>query len=142
MRQIKYIIINDTFCKVPSGAPARYDVTNLGHHYIVKRGEVLNPIDVCEFGSFMPKPTCGQENLNKCSIGIKFNGKLSDTILRAPLINLLVELRHRYPDAVILAKDEYDRHHTNVRDDMNLLRRELSDLKPTPWHDKFPQGRS
>ena len=128
MRQIKYILINDTFSKTPSGVPVRYDVTNFGHHYIINSaGAVLNPINVCEPSSFMPKPTCRQEDLNKCSIGIKYNGKLSDPILKPLLVKLLVTLRHRYPDAMILAKDEYDRYHTKVRDDMNQLRRALSD---------------
>ena len=75
----------------------------------------------------MPKPLAGQEDLNRCSIGIKYNGMLSDRVLRATLLALLLDLRDHFPEAKILAKDEYDRWHVKVRDDMNQLRRELSD---------------
>ena len=68
------------------------------------------------------------KKLDACSIGIKYNGKLTDVKLRPQLINLLLDLRSQFPEAKILAKDEYDRYHTKVRDDMNQLRRELSDL--------------
>ena len=128
MRSIKYILVNDTVSKTPSGAPIRYDASNLGHHYVINSaGAVLKLIDVCQPGSFMPKPICGEEDLNRCSIGIKYNGSLSDPRLRPLLIDLLLDLRDHYPSAKILAKDEYDRWHTNVRDDINALRRELSD---------------
>ena len=50
-----------------------------------------------------------------------------DLKLRAQLIALLLDLRDHYPTAKILGKNEYDRWHVNVRDDMNQLRRELSD---------------
>lgn len=73
MRTIKYILINDTVSKTPSGAPGRYDASNLGHHYVINSaGAVLKLIDVCQPGSFMHKPTCGEEDLNRCSIGIKY----------------------------------------------------------------------
>lgn len=48
--------------------------------------------------------------------------------LRARLIGLLLSLRSNYPDAVILAKKEYGRYHSNIHEDMNALRRELSNL--------------
>ena len=130
MRTIKYILINDTVSKTPSGAPVRYDASNLGHHYVINSaGAVLKLIDVCLSGSFMPKPSCGEEDLNRCSIGIKYNGSLTDPRLRPLLVDLLLDLREHFPDAKILAKDEYDRWHIKVRDDMNLLRRELSDYQ-------------
>ena len=94
----------------------------------------------------MPKPTCGEEDLNRCSIGIKYNGDLArdlelstlnsstDSKLYtlnsklAKLIELLLDLRDHYPSAKILGKDEYDRYHIHVSDEMNQLRRELSDF--------------
>ena len=146
MRQIKYILINDTVSKTPSGAPVRYDASNLGHHYVINsQGMLLHPIDDSQPGAFMPKPTCGEEDLNRCSIGIKYNGVLArdlelstlnsstDSKLYtlnsklAKLIELLLDLRDHYPSAKIFGKDEYDRWHVKVRDDMNQLRRELSD---------------
>ena len=143
MRSIKYILVNDTVSQTPSGAPVRYDASNLGHHYVINSaGAVLKLIDVCRPGSFMPKPTCGEEDLNKCSIGIKFNGSLeSGTLnleLRAQLIRLLVELRSHFPDAKILGVSELE---LEIRDQqiissgrlcpsdaMNQIRRTLSDL--------------
>ena len=128
MRNIKYILINDTVSKTPSGAPVRYDASNLGHHYVINsQGMLLHPIDDSQPGAFMPKPTCGEEDLNHCSIGIKYNGSLSDPRLRPLLIALLLDLRDHYPSAKILAKDEYDRYHIHVSDEMNHLRKELSD---------------
>ena len=133
MRQIKYILINDTVSKTPSGAPVRYDASNLGHHYVINsHGMLLHPIDDSQPGAFMPKPTCGEEVLNRCSIGVKYNGTLKhetcDLKLRAQLIALLLNLRDRYPSAKILGKHEYDRYHIHVSDEMNQLRRELSDF--------------
>ena len=170
---------------MPKGNSGKSDnicVDNLGHHFVIKRwssesnasslehcrvatefgianshGAVLNLIDVAQPGAFAPKPACGEEDLNRCSIGVKYNGSLADDLRlytlnsstdsklstrtcslssertlnsqrMALLIALLDELRNRFPDAKILAKDEYDRYHIKVREDMNALRRELSDL--------------
>jgi len=77
----------------------------------------------------MPAPVAGEEDLNRCSIGIKYNGRLSDRQLRPLLLALLLDLRDKFPTAKILAKSEYDRHHIQVRDDMNQLRREMSDFE-------------
>ncbi len=111
------------------GKSSNICIDNLGHHYVVNSaGAVLKLIDVCLPGSFMPKPGCGEEDLNRCS-GIKYNGSLTDPRLRPLLIDLLLDLRELFPDAKILAKNEYDRWHIKVRDDMNQLRRELSDYQ-------------
>lgn len=143
MRSIKYILINDTVSKTPSGAPVRYDASNLGHHYVINSaGSVLKLIDVCQPSSFMPKPTCGEENLNRCSIGIKYNGSLKpETLnleLRAKLIELLAELRSQWPSAKILGISEIGFGTLNFEpgtrgvirpsDAMNQIRRSLSDL--------------
>ena len=128
MRNLKYIIINDELPKAGGGKSNNHTTDNLGHHYVINsKGQVLNPIDVCQPGNFMPAPARGAEDLNQCSIGIKYNGKLSNSRLRPLLIALLLHLRDRHPDAKILAKDEYDRYQIKVRSDMNGLRRELSD---------------
>lgn len=78
------------------------------------------------------------ERLNTCSIGVKYNGKLSDPRLRPLLLALLNELRNRNPEAAIFALNEirpetrHLKHETRgiirVRKDMNQLRRELSDM--------------
>ena len=130
MRNIKYILVNDSMPAAPRGKSSNICIDNLGHHYVINSaGAVLKLIDVCLPGSFMPKPSCGEEDLNRCSIGIKYNGSLTDPRLRLLLIDLLLDLREHFPDAKILAKDEYDRWHIKVRDDMNNLRRELSDYQ-------------
>lgn len=133
MRHIKYIIINDSMPEASRGKSSNIRIDNLGYHYVINsQGEVLNPIDICNSGAFMSKTAYGQEDLNKCSIGVKYNGSLEPGTLtfelRAKLILLLVELRSRYPEVTILAKSEYDRYHIRVRKDMNQLRRELSDM--------------
>ena len=129
MRHIKYIIINDSMPEASRGKSSNIRIDNLGYHYVINsQGEVLNPIDICNSGAFMSKTAYGQEDLNKCSIGIKFNGKISDPRLRPLLLALLNELHQYYPEVTILAKSEYDRYHIRVREDMNQLRRELSDM--------------
>lgn len=127
MRNIKYILISASQPEV--GAPratARRD-RNLGYHYIVTPECVVrNPIDIRQVGTFMPAPVCGQEDLNRCSIGIHCNGLITDPAIRATLSDLLVDLRSQFPDAKILGVSEYDRHQIKVSDDMNQLRFELS----------------
>jgi hypothetical protein len=133
MRNIKYIIINDSMPAAPRGKSSNISIDNFGHHYVINSaGAVLNLINVCQPGSFIPKSACGEEDLNSCSIGVKYNGKLTDPKLRPLLISLLLDLRDHFPTAKILAKDEYDRWHTHVRDDMNLLRTELSNIGYNP----------
>jgi len=139
MRHIKYIIINDSMPEASRGKSSNIRIDNLGYHYVINsQGEVLNPIDVSNPGAIMSKPVCGQEDLNKCSIGVKYNGKLSDPRLRPLLLALLNELRNRNPVAAIFALNEirpetrHLKHETRgfirVREDMNQLRRELSDM--------------
>lgn len=139
MRHIKYIIINDSMPEASRGKSSNIRIDNLGYHYVINsQGEVLNPIDICNSGAFMSKTAYGQEDLNKCSIGIKYNGKLSDPRLRPLLLALLNELRNHYPEAAIFALNEirpetrHLKHETRgiirVRKDMNQLRRELSDM--------------
>jgi len=143
MRHIKYIIINDSMPEASRGKSSNIRIENLGYHYVINsQGEVLNPIDICNSGAFMSKTAYGQEDLNTCSIGVKYNGSLEPGSLtfelRAKLIRLLFELRSRYPEAAIFALNEirpetrHLKHETrgiiHVRKDMNQLRRELSDM--------------
>ena len=142
MRKIEYIFI-DSDRETRDGKPGRHAVPNLGHHYVINSaGAVLKLIDVCQPGSFMPKPTCGEEDLNRCSIGIKYNGSLEpgtlNLELRAKLIELLAELRSQWPSAKILGVSEIGFGTLNFEpgtrgvirpsDAMNQIRRTLSDL--------------
>ena len=135
MRNIKYILISASQPEV--GAPratARRD-RNLGYHYIVTpEGVVRKPIDIRQVGTFMPAPVCGQEDLNRCSIGILYKGTL-DTNLepgtlnfepKAALLELLIDLRSQFPDAKIMGVSEINGHEIHPRDAMNALRLELS----------------
>ena len=136
MRQIKYILIdsdtqnNNRKSGHHGKSDIRHQPSNIfSYHYVVdSEGVVLHPTDINQPGSFMPKPPRGQEDPNQYGIGIKYNGKLSDRVLRPLLISLLLDLRDHYPEAKILGLSEYDRYHIKVSDDMNQLRRELSDL--------------
>ena len=138
MRNIKYILIDETVSKSKCRHSCDCLDSQWGYHYVVSsKGTVLNPIDVSLPGSFMPKPTCGQEDLNKCSIGIKYNGSLEpgtwNLELRAKLLSLLVVLRSHFPNAKILGVSELDGREVHSRnivvsEAMNVLRRELSDL--------------
>ena len=150
MRHIKYIIINDSMPEASRGKSSNIRIDNLGYHYVINsQGEMLNPIDVSNPANltldarlcrFAPQRTRNLkpetkhlkpqevERLNACSIGVKYNGKLSDPRLRPLLLALLNELHQYYPEVTILAKSEYDRYHIRVRKDMNQLRRELSDM--------------
>ena len=148
MRKIEYILINDSMPQASDGKSPNICIDNLGHHYVIdSAGAVINLIPVRQPGRFMVNGTSQSsgaggtrikvhgtftmnqlKKLDACSIGIKYNGKLTDVKLRPQLIDLLLDLRSQFPDAKILAKEEYDRYHIKVRDDMNQLRRELSDL--------------
>lgn len=142
MRNIKYILVNDSKPAAPRGKSSNICIENLRYHYVINSaGDVPNPIDISQPGhlelrtwNLGPREV---KRLNACSIGIKFNGSLkSETCnlkLRIALLNLLVELRQRFPDAKILGLSELDGrelYHKNiiVSDAMNLLRSELSDL--------------
>lgn len=143
MRHIKYIIINDSMPEASRGKSSNIRIDNLGYHYVINsQGEMLNPIDVGNPSHLKPetkhlKPQ-EVERLNACSIGVKYNGKLSDPRLRPLLLALLNELRNHYPEAAIFALNEirpetrHLKHETRgiirVRKDMNQLRRELSDM--------------
>lgn len=142
MRNIKYILVNDSKPAAPRGKSSNICIDNLRYHYVINSaGDVLNPIDIrqpghLELGTRNLEPR-EVKRLNACSICIKFNGSLKPGTCnlkqRTLLIRLLVELRSRFPDAKILGLSELDGrelYHRNiiVSDAMNVLRKELSDL--------------
>ena len=144
MRKIEYIFIDsDCQCK-----PDRPVLPNLGYHFVVTtEALVLATTDISIPVHLIPGPIYDPEKYNKSSICVRFCGSLlphawltapdaSCVALarqRAVLLQLLVKLRKSHPDAKILGVSELDGKalHSNniiVRDSMNLLRRELSDL--------------
>ncbi len=127
MRNIKYILINETPSenRAPR-ATARRD-RNLGYHYIVTPECVVrNPIDIRQVGTFIPGQTLVANNLNHYSIGIQCNGLITDPAIRATLIDLLIDLRMEFPEAKIMGVSEINGHKIHPRDAMNALRLELS----------------
>ena len=137
MRKIKYIFI-DSDCQNDDNQSGRRAVSLFRHHFtITKEGLVLNPIDISQTVNLIEGPIYNRDKYNECAISIHYCGSLEpgtlNSELRAKLIRLLVELRSRFSDAKILGVSELDGkapYYKNiiVRDTMNLLRRELSEL--------------
>lgn len=140
MRNIEFILIHESN---PEGLPLkslhRRD-RNCGYHYVVSsEGIVLNPIDIHLIGGMELKaPDADQRiwfnGLNACSIGVQYNGSLASDYRTGvvsgqhkSLLDLLDDLSSHFPTAKILGVSELDRWHTRVSDEMNQLRRELSD---------------
>ena len=120
MRHIKYILIHDTIPQNPAPESRHCDVLNSGYHYIINsKGLVFNAIDINKPGAFL-------DSYNACSIGIQYNGMLSNPLLRAVLIDLIVGLRSHFPDAKILGVSEIDGKDIRPSAKMNQLRWELS----------------
>lgn len=99
MTNIKYILINETDCKNPFCDAQHRDVPNVGH---------------CIECFAVP--------------GFKVQGSRE----RKALIEELCRLRRHYPETPILGMSELDTSRTyapvRVNPEMNVLRRELSDL--------------
>ncbi len=135
MRKIKYILINDTDPQNVSDKSGSCSFLNLGYHYVVGRDTISSPIDIHKTGCFLNqeirnmKPQ-NRERLLSCSIGIKYNGSLNlstcNPSQRSSLVELLLNLRSHFPMAKILATNEIDGDHIKAREDMNQLRKDLS----------------
>ena len=142
MRKIVYIFI-ESDAQNDDSKSGCCAVSLFRHHFVInKEGNVLNPIDICSTANLIQGPIYERNKYNRCSISIHYCGSLElGTInyeLREKLIRLLVDLRSRFPDAKILATNEFlpetvnSKHgpHSSitVSNSMNLLRRELSDM--------------
>ncbi len=77
---------------------------------------------------FKAQPLNVVEDRNKQALVIQYHASLSDPKCRPQLLARLCHLRAQHPDAKILALNEYGRYHINVRNDMNALRKALSDI--------------
>lgn len=99
MTNIKYILINETDCKNPFCDAQHRDMPNVGHCIV-------------------------------CDAGSKW--KVAGSKERAALVKELCRLRRHYPETPILGMSELDTSRTyapvRVNPEMNVLRRELSDL--------------
>ena len=116
MKQVKYILVNETVCKNAHCDVTYRDVPHIGHCVVV---------DNAGFRF--------QDSGSKCSGGSK-DLKLETWNLeqRNALLAKLCKLRRHWPEAPILGVSEIDlsASHAPIRvsEAMNQLRRELSDL--------------
>ena len=114
MRQIKYILIDN--CG-----------RSLEHHYTVNsKGFFIENIDIRKPVKVIDRHV-DPDGYNSNSIVILCK-ELKVSSSREGLKDLIVELRHHYPEALILGVKELGDYYIRVSDEMNQLRRELSDL--------------
>ena len=112
MRQIKYILIDN--CG-----------KSREHHYIVNsKGFVIDNIDIRKPVKVIDRRV-DPDGYNSSSIVILCKA-FNSSSCREGLKDLIVELRHRYPEALILGVKEIGDYFIRVSDEMNQLRRELS----------------
>lgn len=169
MRNIKYILIHEEHSENNPRVPRFRLDHNRGYHYIVNRrssecnpsslgdcrvasvvgnanseGIIRNPIEIREPGHIFPGLSFTEKNFNAYSIGIQYNGLLSEDLQLSTfnshtdsklstlnsqlitLIDLLVDLRLEFPSAKILGVCEIDGKSIKPNDKMNRLRLELS----------------
>jgi hypothetical protein len=114
MRQIKYILIDN--CG-----------KSREHHYAVNsKGFVIENIDIRKPVKVIDRRV-DPDGYNSSSIVIRCK-EFKDIGCREGLKDLIVELRYHFPEALILGVKEIGGYYIRVSDEMNRLRRELSDL--------------
>ncbi len=143
MRQINYILIHEALPENSPGVPRIRRDRDRGYHYVVNAaGVVRNPLDIHQPGTFAAVihnlNPFDRRDYNAFSIGIQYNGSLEEDLKfmvsssnhsqLSSLVDLIVELRSHFPEAKILGVSEIDGKDVKVRDDMNQLRLQLSDL--------------
>ncbi len=131
MRNINYILIHASVPESGTIESRHRRDRHCGYHYVVNdAGVVLNPIEIRQPGTFAGTirnlNVFDQRDYNASSIGIQFNGELTDEVMRTMLIDLLVDLRLEFPSAKILGVCEIDGKSIKPNDEMNRLRLELS----------------
>ena len=115
MRQINYIIIDDSGLK------------NRVHHYSINsKGFVVENTDIRKSVKVIDRKV-DPDGYNASSIVIRCKA-LKEASCREGLKDLLVELRHHFPEALILGAKEIGNYFIRVSDEMNQLRLELSDM--------------
>lgn len=129
MRQIKYILIDDSGLK------------NREHHYIISsKGCVTESTDIRKAVKVIDRQV-DPDGYNANSVvvrlvsGFKVQGSKClepeswNLEQRSALIDLLVELRSHFPEAMIFGIKEIGDYFIKVSDEMNQLRLELSDMQ-------------
>lgn len=128
MRQIKYILIDDSGRK------------NREHHYIISsKGCATESTDIRKAVTVIDRQV-DPDGYNANSVvvrlvsGFKVQGSKClepeswNLEQRTALIDLLVELRKHFPEAMIFGIREIGDYFIKVSDEMNQLRLELSDM--------------
>lgn len=114
MRQIKYILIDN------SGK-------NREHHYTVNsKGYVIENTNIHKAVKVIDRKV-DPDAYNASSIVILCKA-FKDASCREGLKDLIVELRHHFPDAKIFGTNEIGEYFIKVSGEMNRLRFELSEL--------------
>jgi hypothetical protein len=114
MRQIKSILIDD------SGKCLEHHYTVNSKGYVIENIDIRKPVKVLD-------TSVDPDDYNSNSIVIRCKA-LKDSSCREGLKDLLVELRRHYPEAMIFGVEEIGDYFIRVSDEMNQLRKELSDL--------------
>ena len=115
MRQIKYIIIDDSGLK------------NRVYHYSINgKGFVIENTDIRKAVKVIDRKV-DPDGYNASSIVIRCKA-LKEASCREGLKDLLVELRHHFPEAMVFGIKEIGDYFIKVSDEMNRLRLELSNM--------------
>jgi hypothetical protein len=134
MRQIRFIIVNDSSAQVSGSESRRGHVSNLGYHFTISgEGHISNPLNIGLPGAFFKRKTLVTNNYHQCSIGIHLGFRLEDSTpeARAALIRHLDKLRNKFPNAMIFGFSEISGDYFRVNPEMNRLRQEMSEI----WED-------
>ena len=115
MRQIKYIIIDDSGLK------------NRVYHYSINgKGFVIENTDIRKAVKVIDRKV-DPDGYNASSIVILCK-LFKDARCREGLKDLIVELRHNFPEALILGVKEIGDYFIRISGELNRLRLELSDM--------------
>ena len=119
MRQIKFIIIDDRG-KIP-----QHHYTIVKHGFVIKETNVRNPVKI-----FDKSQDTDRYNAHSVVVGFSGSRRKCNPKQRETLIDLLIELRHRYPSAKIFGLSEIGSYYIQVSSNMNCLRFILSEVDP------------
>ncbi len=140
MRNVDYIIIDETHLELRSYRSGKRHAPNFGNHYAVSaRGQLLTLLDRrkrgCVSDAIRNLNSFDQQMYDDSSVGVLYYGSIAEdfapTAVECPkrrktLMKLLLYLRDCYPDAKILGVSEIDGKYIRAQEGMNDLRRALA----------------
>lgn len=119
MRQINYIIIDDCG-KIPE---RHYSVDK--HGFVVKETDIRKPLKILD-----KSQDTDRYNARSVVVGLSGSKRKGNPRQHETLIDLLIELRHRYPSAKLFGLSEIGSYYIQVSSNMNCLRFILSEVDP------------